>query len=848
MTRNKDTYRFKGRAIFLAAIMVISVLAMPLAFAGGAAATVENASLTFENQALEDDEVTVFDVEAQNNSGTADGVVVITFNDSTDEIVAGFTNVSDLDGENVQVEIENATGFPGTHTAHLFNQSEFSAGIGDAVSNPGDALVQESAFVGNNANPVGYEEGENFFVGQNVYLENVDGPSSFNLRPWDGERAGTTVRTVSNSSGVAEFSLPSDGDFLLTSGSDRGVSVVTDGAGNFSGFADNVDSQSIEVLDQDLDVSFEEDSVDNEGETNIELEIDSTLRDNYDVEVTVDGFDEDDYEQVFGDTGLSVKSVDDDSIVLRNAEGTQVLNFSEIDEGDYEFDVDVVDSDASASASITVNEGQEGQVTFVDNNVDVQQGDIAEFDLEFESGQDEATFVIGDIEDDGYEAVVNLTNVEDDELTVYINTYLAGLNSTNLSNVDGDNEIVSLDDDADADIELDVDNENQEGIEGILDIGDYTLYLIGGTGQSVEDIVDNADELGALFVNERNIGDMNLWTASSDNLDDVEDVDDVVAAIEAVAVTETEEIAFDDALIHQIEIDGIGGYLAGLDGDEAEEKLTDAIESNKGLELTIEQDDETRQPNRGPKQVNDLSALDLNVIYEGGELFVIIESIDDTDAAWNRAPSDGDAFNVELTITDQRLLEEGDGDAYTPFGDEDEHLTIDALFSVADRDAEFDVTADDVIEVEAAEEQEITGTTNIAPGSEFNVRVTGQGDARFTKTLSDVVVDTDGTFSADFDFSDRSVDEEFTAQIRQGGFDSSDQPSADGLIVEAVEPVEEPEEEPEEEEPEEEPEEPEEEPEDEPEPETEDDTPGFGALVALLAVLGAAFLATRRQN
>jgi len=40
MTRNDTTsYREKGRAAFLAALMILSVVAVPAAFAGGAAAT-----------------------------------------------------------------------------------------------------------------------------------------------------------------------------------------------------------------------------------------------------------------------------------------------------------------------------------------------------------------------------------------------------------------------------------------------------------------------------------------------------------------------------------------------------------------------------------------------------------------------------------------------------------------------------------------------------------------------------------------------------------------------------------------------------------------------------------------
>ena len=229
---------------------------------------------------------------------------------------------------------------------------------------------------------------------------------------------------------------------------------------------------------------------------------------------------------------------------------------------------------------------------------------------------------------------------------------------------------------------------------------------------------------------------------------------------------------------------------------------------------------------------------------------------------------DGDEFDVTFNLKDNRLLDydlstspvdyDGDEDEV-----EDEYQTLETTMTIEDRDASFDVTEvddTDYVVVGAAADQTISGTTNIAPGSEVSIRAQGTGDARFVEEITGLVVQEDGSFSATFDFSDVEVGSEFEAELRGDlqGDDDGDNFVADGLVQEAqpTETTEPPatttEPTPTTEEPTPTTEEPTpttEEPTPTPTPtETTTETPGFTMGLALVALLGAALLALRRDN
>jgi len=152
MTRKQTTsYRGKGRAVFLAAIMVVSIVAMSAAFAGSAAANADEGELEFNDQALNEDGEILF--EGLDSNG--DAALLVTYeNEEGEEIVAAIDD-DDYDGENELVEVEDDGGFPGEHDAYLIPLSDLSdetevgeeLSEGDTAEAVEDPIDEDSAAV-----------------------------------------------------------------------------------------------------------------------------------------------------------------------------------------------------------------------------------------------------------------------------------------------------------------------------------------------------------------------------------------------------------------------------------------------------------------------------------------------------------------------------------------------------------------------------------------------------------------------------------------------------------------------------------------------------------------------------
>ena len=791
--KQKNTYRTKGRAVFLVAIMIMSVFAVPIAFTGGVAAFIDD---------VDED----YDREVANGNTVYQGQIVI-------------ANVSVADS--------------------AYTQSA------------GEDLELRRYISGDNE------------IGGLVQTLTVEGDAN------------------------EEYVI------IETENRDTDQYVLTEGN---RGSAPGTDEIIFEVVEQQLTAEFDEETAADVGsDAIVDFEIDSEIRNAYAVNVSADGLDDDELVQIFqlddndenedvanrssiaqAVSGASLgdwATIDDDDEVLTLIRGEDEweLNFTGIDEGEYEFVVEVVDTTASATATITVEDRDDGELDV--SPVDVFQGDIAVFEVEL-SNTESGALVIGNEDDDGYQANISIQNADSDTVTVYFNTYTAG-------NVDADAEKKVFADSDDADVTLENSGAPFETLSSILDTGDYEVVVASvsdGSNIDFEAVIDDPDTITTLAINERSELDAAQWRAGSDTIDDLLDElndEDEAAAIELIGeavandlVTQTDMFAVKEAgtsgdsdfQIHQISANGLEGLLGNLSdasNDDIDDFDTTAAfgaallqnnTANGDGAILLEFEQQNPGANRDAIEINlaDAAASEdltdfATVVFDGdaNDYYIII----DTDAlvAFDDRIEEDQEYEVTFAVQDQRLLDEDDEDDLEELYEE-----ITWEFELEEAEGDFlGLNEDGDVEVEAADNQELTVETNVAPGTELDIRARNkQGTSpSFIKTARELVVSADGTVTGVFDFSAQSVDDEFTTSVRQASFELSE----DGIIVEASEePVEE---EPVEEEPEEEPEEPEEEPEEEePVEETEDDTPGFGALVALLAILGAALLAARRQN
>ncbi|MFD1640910.1 BGTF surface domain-containing protein [Halohasta litorea] len=428
---------------------------------------------------------------------------------------------------------------------------------------------------------------------------------------------------------------------------------------------------------------------------------------------------------------------------------------------------------------------------------------------------------------------------------------------------------------------------------------DYEIQ-IGGTDIDTEDesVFDASsggeatDQLASavLTLEQPTIGDITVHTAPSESANDETEVSELVDA-----ATVRDEVAIEDRLIVQVEATGLyGGLVAGADGDTAAnsdwDRLDDGVSSdvlykfvedtNESINFEVTAEESTG--NQAPLKVNleDGGDSDTFVVLdeENGQFFVVADTSSDSAFKNGDAPEEDVSFNAELEYdadNEDNRYEFATDQSPAPFGNADnaenypylaqgETLSSSAQFDLAPRSIDFDnVNVDDVLEAENIEDSEISGETNVAPGTDATIRVSSTEASSSFRNGQDVNITEDGSVSAEFDFSDQDVEDQFQTEYRVSG---SSVDSVDSMLVEEGTLEDEA-------------------PEDdsssddsssddsssddsssddsssddsssddsasddgESDDSSSEETPGFGAIVALVAVLGAALLATRRQN
>ncbi|MEF8857963.1 MAG: BGTF surface domain-containing protein [Halolamina sp.] len=651
---------------------------------------------------------------------------------------------------------------------------------------------------------------------------------------WAGQTVGVSAfadnvdvqlrrNTSTGSTLVVQKSTGADGFVTFdTAGRPTGDYFITNTSTNYN----------FELAEQDLSVDFAADSVNNGGaDTTVDFNAESN-RANYEhvLTATYEGsaIAASTLQSVLGGAG-TVKDADadgtDELVVAGTSADTFTANFSGADAGNYTVTSTVNDTGVSNSTEIMVNDVATGQIDFTANTYQVSEGGIAAIDVEISGAADSGTMIIGDEATDGYQANVSFTDVDDDgEVTIQFNTYAAGDGSMMAASATGD-DTATVDD--------------QTPISALLAQGDYSLSVSTGDAAMA---IDQPQDLGALVIGDRSTDSFALWTAPSDAAFDADGdgettEGDIVSLIEDGVVTEADgSFTAGDYTIHQISASGLDGVV------EAEGGLSGAI-ANGSVTLSIVQTNPIQ--NQDAKEIN-VSASNPSFLEGDGAYYVIIKS-DDLETEAGNPPAAGDEYEATFTVANDRLLRSTDSE---------DHESVSATFEVAAPSTSLD---SDPVQVEAAADQAVSGTTNYAPGTELTVRVRSTTDVApgFFNT-QDVTVAADGTFSASFDMSDQTAGDTFTVTVRKAGNEVT---SADGEVVEAATAT----------------------PTDTAEPDTETptdtatatatdtatatatdtatatepdtdtettttETPGFGVAVALVALLAAALLAGRREN
>ena len=568
------------------------------------------------------------------------------------------------------------------------------------------------------------------------------------------------------------------------------------------------DDNTFEVAVQDLDIEFDENSVETNDVAGLEI---NSNRGTYDVNVSADGDLDDDqlvqlFEDEFGDD-VSVGDDDgDDEILIEDvSDGTYDADFDNVEDlstGDYEFTFEVTDTSAEDTASIDVGEAGEGDLDLAESSTTVAQGDVAEVTVEFDDDIDSGSLVIGTLEDNNYQANISVEDGNGDgEVTVLFNTYTAGNSQENVAE--------AVDDDDEATLE---NADDQDVLSDVLDTGEYDIAVspTGLDDGDAEDALEDQTDFGSLTIEGRSTDEMRLWRTSGEVRDDVVDVQDdeddgatvdaIVDGVDDGVVTETDTVALGDSgdvLVHQITASGLEGALdaqGSSDNARALYRVLDASETYDGEEFNTATLTFTEEDPGTNEEANEIDATALSedefaaavdVVYdeENGDYYVFLDldtlngALDDTDID---QIEDGDEYTVEFAVLDPLLTDADTDDDAEDI--EDAVESVDATFGAEEAEIDFD---SDPVEVENAEDQTISGTTNVAPGTEVDIRVrSDDSEANFIKDADDNIVTTDGTFSGTFDFSEESVDDTFTVETRNTP--ASTEGEADGIVVDSI--------------------------------------------------------------
>jgi surface glycoprotein (TIGR04207 family)/PGF-CTERM protein len=809
MTDNNN----KLRAVFLAALMVLWVFAGTMAFAGSAAAAT-NVSVTVDDP----DPSGAYDSATHSATVTIDG----TDGDSVESVVfdysahSGQVDLSDVDQNSVSVSDENGNSInvqnlytndqtgdgnvdtiaADIDTTETTDVNEFNVEV-DNVQNPGsenspyDLTVELNdaddgatggaviasgtdtyaiSGAGSGADDT-WTTGDNAFQGQTLFLDKgttaADGLDNYQLREWDRSASsysaavGQFQRDISFDGDAAVIDTSNlEGDYVITardtSDSTR-KAIQTNDNGAITGTTTTAtDDPYVEVAIHTLDAEFTDDSLDIGDSTT--LEVDSN-RNGFDMVISSDNLTQSQLLDIFPN---SETSGNDDVIVTGVASTDELtVEFNEgndLEEGEeLSFDFDSDDTTASASDSITVGSVSEADVSFDESQFSDQRGDIVTVSATSEElSRFNITFGGSDV---NYEATFEVEPNDDGEVVLDINTFALARTNT-------ESDIYTAQEGSVANF-----TQSRDDRSRVLEAALYDVTADQHSGDT--DAEPEEYDVAVVSLEERSSPSMTVHTAPYSQFSDVQDREGIVEGIDDGSVTESDTIAIKDpsrdsdmqtrgdTIIHAVDVSGLEGAFSPGSANNLD-KLKDAAAAG-AINVTLTQQEAGINQDPivvGPEQLSSSNTVVVDDL-ENDTLYVVVRPntlVDDLGA------ETGDEFVAEYNST-----EAYERNFVSSSNAEDQ--TANDTFELVDREAAFD-TQNGVVRVSPTEDAEIAGSTTVAPGTEMTVRARATGESPFLRTAP-ATVDADGNFAGEFDFSDISEGQNFTASIQRQSFEDN---------------------------------------------------------------------------
>jgi len=755
----------KIRSLILTALMVFSVFAGTIAFSGGAAAA---ANVGIDQAA-----------EYEANSG--DTTVEVVLNNSLDSGITNNPVARDADPSNPSFTVlvdgdENPDNYVGTTsvasdgstdgrvaielsqdvepsrnlTIKLHDVSANGNDFTDVVAEDIDVTSKTFTQTGS------YTRDNNVFRGEAIAVE------------YPGASGDTDIEVEEDDGGVVTsdtYTANSDVYVVETEDLDTGQSY------NIS--IDGQKEESFTLSSLDLQVNIDDDVGDgaNIDDTDTLAVNVSTNRGGPQANATL--FDED-------DDKVAESSLNRDNPQFKALQGNNnvVFNFGNVSADDSPYYVKVTDNRtgiSSQSDQINVSESDDGDASFETSTVQDEVGDVVNITVQVDNTED-AVINVGSEEDDNYYIQGQLEDDDGDgEVTVQFNSYTAGTYDSQghtVLSVPGDDDIDNIEEGGDFD--------RSSLSDETLEAGSYSMNVTAGTSPDVT----SPDSVGTLRLNENSVESMQTWVAPSDA--DIDDDDIDVYDRIGENLTQSDNIAVEDVVVHQIEASGIEGPL------EYEEEDNGAGSTTAAFDQAVDTDGDTTNGVGDAGLTLYLNRTDVGanadadpVNFGVGDPLTVVEDADN-----NTYFVAVDTSDVEFTNSGDQLTDEEDTRLNATFAVREGALSDDststsALYRTSERDATLNLDDDGFVTVQAAAGQEVAGETNVAPGSEFEVEMESESEANPFVLRPEATVGPNGTYTATGDFSDYSAGTNFTVQTLDVDGDEDFSDEEDGRIVEA---------------------------------------------------------------
>jgi PGF-CTERM protein len=542
---------------------------------------------------------------------------------------------------------------------------------------------------------------------------------------WEGQVLNYSVQDTTNATGAVVVS--EDSSYLQEYAIDNG-NVTVDSEGMDTGayelrVQNTNETVSFNVVTQSLSVDVA-DATDGES-TNFTVD---SNRANYELVVESDEWNATELEAAFDEDAIEdVRNVDEDAedeLVL-SISGSMDLKFDvDADDDAYDFDFSVEDTDATAQATLAVGAQADTDAEFAQNVHTVEMGDSFTFDVEL-TNTDEARLNI-DGPGDAYDTSYLVEDGNDDGVV----------------SVQWESDNMGMDVSAvDADDDVTVAGDSSYPSNELLDMGAYEMNLSlnanwdGSTFTSAGDETD----VGVFELVGAGEATMDIGVMPGNAFDSGADADDEM--FDAITWRGGDvAVAGNDYVVVKIAGDGLRTYLDGA-------STAADLDSPTGVYFNVTH--ENPGINAQPEEY-DLSNFE--VVYNEDEraAYVFLSAADEMNF------SAGDEVAVEYNV--------GEDSAHADRGAEP--FALNTAFELVETNVMLDNEDDDTpIQVAVSNESMVSGTSTLAPGTEYTVLARSTGGDNPFLVDQDVVVQQDGTFAATFDFSENTAGHNFTVKV-----------------------------------------------------------------------------------